>query len=98
MMNANIDRLYKIGLKPSRLIIGLMSGTSVDGLDIALCRCFGSGPNTKIEIIQFNSLTTNFFVFYPTLVCKNHTYYIGYTKSTQGKKDCVSRENVHFYF
>jgi len=30
-----------------------MSGTSLDGLDIALCSCKGSGTNTKIKILKF---------------------------------------------
>lgn len=55
-MNANIDRLYKMALKPLRVIIGLMSGTSVDGLDVALCKCHGSGNDTTVEILEFETI------------------------------------------
>ena len=37
------------------MIIGLMSGTSVDGLDIALCRITGSGTDTTVELLNFET-------------------------------------------
>ena len=55
-MNKNIQQLYRIANKAERLIIGLMSGTSLDGLDIALCRFKGSGTATQIEILFFESV------------------------------------------
>jgi len=58
-MNWNVDRLFKMGLNPQRLIIGLMSGTSVDGLDVALCKFSGSGTNTGIEILHFETVPYN---------------------------------------
>lgn len=55
-MNTDLEKLYRVAGKPSRNILGLMSGTSVDGLDIALCRCTGSGPGTTIEVTHFETV------------------------------------------
>lgn len=54
-MNPQISRLSEISAKNERMIIGLMSGTSLDGLDIALCRFQGHGTETKIRLERFET-------------------------------------------
>ena len=55
-MNSSIQKLYELAGKKQRLIIGLMSGTSVDGLDVALCKIKNSGAVTEVELLQFETV------------------------------------------
>ena len=55
-MIESIEKLSQIAHKNSRKIIGLMSGTSLDGLDIALCEVFENGKSTKINLLQFETI------------------------------------------
>ncbi len=55
-MNQNVERLYTLAQKRVRHIIGLMSGTSMDGLDVALVRIEGSGSQTKVTLLNFETV------------------------------------------
>jgi len=43
----------KLQNKKSKIIIGLMSGTSLDGIDCVLCKIKNPGTETKIKVINF---------------------------------------------
>ncbi|MBQ4835285.1 anhydro-N-acetylmuramic acid kinase [Pseudoalteromonas luteoviolacea] len=55
-MNPYIDKLYNLATKSERIIIGLMSGTSLDGLDIAVCKISGHGRDTYCEVSHFATI------------------------------------------
>ncbi|MGI4726991.1 MAG: anhydro-N-acetylmuramic acid kinase [Janthinobacterium lividum] len=60
-MNSNLQQLFAIAQKKHKTIIGLMSGTSLDGLDVALCRFSGSGMETKFELLEFETMVYDDF-------------------------------------
>lgn len=55
-MNKQLAKLSEIAQKPTRLIIGLMSGTSLDGLDIVLCECGENSVKTnEFKTVEYDS-------------------------------------------
>ena len=39
--------------KPARLVVGLMSGTSADSIDVAVCRMTGQGTEAGVELLHY---------------------------------------------
>lgn len=50
-----MNRLLKLQKKKKKLVIGLMSGTSADGIDAALVEIEGSSFKTKFKELYFNT-------------------------------------------
>ncbi len=46
-------RLLALRDRPRRLVIGLLSGTSADGTDAALCEIGGAGETTDLHVLAF---------------------------------------------
>lgn len=51
-------KLLALRQRRSRLVIGLLSGTSADGTDAAMCEITGAGTDTKVAVLSF--VTTPF--------------------------------------
>ncbi len=52
-----MERLLEVaGKTEPRLLVGLMSGTSADGVDAVLCRVHGSGKGTRVEFLHLTSV------------------------------------------
>lgn len=50
-----MKRLLSLLNKNEKLVIGIMSGTSVDGIDVVIVRIIGHGEVTKTELLAFKN-------------------------------------------
>ena len=67
-----MKRLLDLYQKPVRRVVGLMSGTSVDGIDAALVRIEGSGVGCGVDLLAFKT-----YPFAPELRERIHRSFTG---------------------
>lgn len=48
-----MNSIFKVINKSERIIVGALSGTSMDGVDVVLTKISGSGSNVEVKIIDF---------------------------------------------
>lgn len=65
-------RLIEVHGKPVRRVVGLMSGTSVDGIDAALVEIEGAGPGCGVGLLAFET-----YPFPPDLKERIHRAFTG---------------------
>lgn len=52
----SISHLLQISQKKERLVVGMLSGTSMDGVDVALVHLKGSGAKTQYQLLEFTTV------------------------------------------
>lgn len=51
-MNQWLNKTIRLASAPKRRVLGMMSGTSADGLDLVLCDIHGNGLSTRVDVLQ----------------------------------------------
>lgn len=86
-LNSNLQHLFSIAQKKEKIIIGLMSGTSLDGLDVALCRFSDSGMKTQFELLEFETVDYDEFF-------RNEVRQVFSKKTVDLEKLCLLNEYI----